>query len=201
MPINPCRNPSCEYFNKSLPSNAKVCPMCGKPLGNVLPAPEASPGIPPQPPVVPPPPKPTPAQPSPSPIASPYYPEYQAPPQSQPAPPQPVSRPSIRLIHPSGREFYLKGDEGYIGRRGQNSTTVPDVDLTGLPHEGVVSRSHARLYWDAVQNSYMIMDNSSRNGTFLNGSLLRPGMPYRLGHGVLLQLGQEGLVYFTVAIA
>jgi hypothetical protein len=45
-----------------------------------------------------------------------------------------------------GQEFYLSGEDGYIGRRGQNSTTTPAIDLTGIAHEGIVSRSHARVY-------------------------------------------------------
>ncbi|MDJ0501852.1 MAG: hypothetical protein PX483_13525 [Nostocales cyanobacterium LE14-WE4] len=36
MTANRCRNPICDYFNKTLPNNAKVCPWCSTPLGNVV---------------------------------------------------------------------------------------------------------------------------------------------------------------------
>jgi len=77
---------------------------------------------------------------------------------------------------------------------------MPDFDLTGIPHEGVVSRTHARIYWDWTQNVYLLVDNNSRNGTSLNGKLLSPSVHYRLNHGDSLQLGQNNLVCFTVSL-
>lgn len=178
MAANRCPNPNCEYFNRTLPNNAKVCPMCGTGLGSVnMVAPTLDPPSPPardtQPPVIDPP------------VA----------PQPRPA------RPVLSLMHTSGREFRLPGEEGYIGRRGQTQTsrTVPEIDLTGIPNEGIVSRSHARIYWDWSQNAYMIVDNS-RNGTYLNGNPLTPNIQYHLNHGDSLQLGQNSLVCFTVSI-
>lgn len=164
MAANRCPNPNCEYFNRTLPNNAKVCPMCGTGLGPVsvvVPAP-----APPSPP---------------TPVT------------------QPPAQPVLGLLHTSGREFRLPGAEGYIGRRSQASSTVPEIDLTGIPNEGIVSRSHARIYWDLSQNAYMIVDNS-RNGTYLNGNPLTPNIQYRLNHGDSLQLGQNSLVCFTVSV-
>jgi hypothetical protein len=116
------------------------------------------------------------------------------------APPPRLARPAITLIHASGREFPLPSEEGYIGRRGQTSGTVPEIDLMGIPNEGIVSRSHARIYWDWSQNTYMLVDNNSRNGTYLNGNPLSPKIQYRLNHGDTLQLGQNNLVSFTVSL-
>ena len=190
MPINPCRNPHCEYFNKSLPSNAKICPWCGEPLGQAFPASESTPvAVDPQP-----------IQPiQASPAALPHRTAQPSPIAPNPAPL--ASYPVLRLIHPAGREFYLHGETGYIGRSSPASSIVPDIDLKGIPNDGVVSRgAHARIYWDADQNSYVIVDNSSRNGTFLNSTPLKPDTPYRLSHGASLQLGQDGLVTFTVLV-
>lgn len=190
MAANRCPNQDCEYFNRTLPNNAKVCPMCGTALGNVVdPAPPASPA--PAPP--PPPPAPSPAYQAPAP----YIPPLPAPPAYAPAPPP---RPALKLIHASGRSFPLPGEEGYIGRRGQTSRIVPEIDLVGIPNEGIVSRAHARIFWDWSQNAYMIVDNNSRNGTYLNGNPLNPGANYRLNHGDSLQLGQNKLVCFTVSV-
>ncbi len=117
-----------------------------------------------------------------------------------PQPPQPVSfRPSLKFSHPDGKDFYLPGEAGVIGRRSKDGSTVPEIDLSGIPDEGIISRSHARLYWDNSQHAYAIVD-SSRNGTYLNGKLLTPGSPYRLNHGDELQLGQNQLVRLKVLL-
>lgn len=170
--------------------------MCGTALGNVVapaPAPDTqAPAVVDQP-----------AYQAPA-----YSPAYQAPyPYVPPAPTPPAytppprpARPILRLIHTSGREFRLPGEQGEIGRRSQTSRTVPEIDLTGIPDQGVVSRTHARIYWDWSQNAYMLVDNNSRNGTSLNGNPLPPGVPYRLNYGDLLQLGQNNLVSFTVSV-
>ncbi len=120
-------------------------------------------------------------------------------PSNQPPPPQ-LARPAITLIHSSGRQFPLTREEGYVGRRGQSSGNIPEIDLMGIPNEGVVSRAHARICWDGSQNAYMLVDNNSRNGTYLNGNHLSPKVQYRLKHGDSLQLGQHNLVSFTVSL-
>ncbi|MBD1847211.1 FHA domain-containing protein [Cyanobacteria bacterium FACHB-63] len=196
MPFNPCRNSKCEYFNKSLPANAKVCPWCGEPLGSVFPPADPQPDPQPAPPA-PPPPVYTPPQP---PIQPPPPPVYTPPPVVQTWETTPPTRPTLRLIHSSGREFQLPGDSGSIGRTTASNPKTPEIDLAGIPNEGVVSRIHARIYWDAAKNTYMIIDNRSRNGTFLNQAILRPEVPYQLAQGMSLQLGQEGLVSFTIAL-
>lgn len=171
MPINPCRNPKCEYFNRTLPINARHCPGCGQSLGNAID------------------------------IAAPNYAN------SKPAnfvyqqPIQSVVHPALKLVHSQGQEFYLNSETGYIGRSSPTSVILPEIDLKGIPNDGVISRgAHARLYWDSHQKCYIIVDNSSRNGTFLDGTLLKPDTPYRLKSGAMLQLGQDGLVRLRVVI-
>ena len=174
--------------------------MCGEPLGNAFPSPAPTP-----PPVYNPPPQPVeppsiaPVNPivSPTPIPSPVpvplpTPQYQ--------PPAASARPTLKLIHSTGREFYLPGESGFLGRLTPSNPSTPEIDLAGIPGEGVVSRMHARIYWDTTQNAYLIMDNSSSNGTSLDGAPLRAGVAYRLVQGMLLQLGQDGLVRFTIAL-
>ncbi|MBD2308740.1 FHA domain-containing protein [Chroococcidiopsis sp. FACHB-1243] len=122
---------------------------------------------------------------------------------AQPQPPPPVKsnslRPQLKLSHPSGKDFYLSGETGIVGRRNRASDKAPEIDLSGLPDEGVVSRAHARLAWDKSQHAYTIVD-SSRNGSYLNGNLLTPGSSYRLNHGDELQLGQNQLVRLKVLL-
>jgi pSer/pThr/pTyr-binding forkhead associated (FHA) protein len=105
----------------------------------------------------------------------------------------------LKLIHTTGREFQWSGEAGFIGRRSQSMTVAPEIDLAGIPHEGIVSRRHARVYWDWSQNTYMIVDMST-NGIYLNNTLLNPGVQYRLLNGDSLQFGQDNLVRFTAYI-
>ncbi|AGY58924.1 FHA domain-containing protein [Gloeobacter kilaueensis] len=214
-----CPNPQCEYFNRTLPNTAQVCPMCGTPLGNVVRGSSAASTPAAPPPVAPPAFQQTPAfQSAPAyqqapPVYQPSPPVYQsAPPAYQPQQPQVPARPSapaaapgrpsLKLIHsPSNREFPLRGEESYIGRRGGTVKPAPEIDLTGLPNDQVISRPHARIYWDATYATYTIIDSNSRNGTFINAQPLTPGVPYQLVDGDALQLGKDNLVQFTVAIA
>ncbi|MHC5831773.1 MAG: FHA domain-containing protein, partial [Nostoc sp.] len=39
MAANRCPNSSCEFFNRPLPNHAKVCPLCGTALGDMIAAP------------------------------------------------------------------------------------------------------------------------------------------------------------------
>jgi len=215
MPANRCPNPSCEYFNRALPNNAKVCPWCSTPLGNMV-APTPTPNISSYPQAIPPqpiPPQPVPPQPvspprpvTPQPTYQPpvdYPTDYQPRPPIQPIPqaytPQTPRLPLLKLIHISGREFQWSGEAGFIGRRSQSMTIPPEIDLTGIPNEGIVSRRHARVSWDWSQNAYTIVDMST-NGIYLNGTPLSPGVQYRLINGDLLHFGQDNLVRFTVYV-
>lgn len=196
MPANRCPNPTCEYFNRALPNNAKVCPWCSTPLGNIIPP---APNNPPtqQPPQQPPPPEQPPNQSAPD-----YSTQYQQRSYVAPTPQQytpPPRLPVLKLIHSTGREFSLSGEVGSIGRRTQSMPTPPEIDLSGIPQEGIVSRRHARVFWDWQQNTYMIVDTSV-NGIYLNGNLLNSGVSYRLSNGDLLQLGQDNLIVFKVVV-
>lgn len=158
MATKRCPNPECEFFDRVLPNNAKVCPMCCTPLGGRV---GSAPPLP----------------------RSPFAPVL----------------PQLQLVHrASDRSFALTGTEGIIGRRSQNSSVIPEIDLTHVPEAGIVSRSHARVRWDWEQEAYMLTDLSSRNGTFLNGMRLQASIPYRLSSEARLQLGQNELVILEV---
>lgn len=170
MPINPCRNPKCEYFNRTLPINAKHCPGCGQSLGNAI---DIAISVP-----------------DPVSKAIPAYPDA-----------TPNTAPRLKLVHTDGQEFHLRGEMGYIGRSSPTSVILPEIDLKGIPNDGVISRgAHARLYWDSSQKCYVIVDNSSCNGTYLDNTLLKPDTPYRVKSGASLQLGRDGLVRLRVVI-
>ena len=193
MSANRCPNPSCEYFNRVLPTNANVCPMCGTGLGNAIastPTPLAYPTSQPQ--IVQLPPKSS---------STPDRTQYQSRVPAIPPPTPALSPqvPALKLIHSSGQEFHLVGESGHIGRRSPSQVVAPEIDLTGLAGEDIISRQHARLAWDRSHNAYTIVDMST-NGIYLNGNLLTTGTPYRLVNGDLLQLGQDNLVNFKVVV-
>jgi pSer/pThr/pTyr-binding forkhead associated (FHA) protein len=175
--------------------------MCGTALGNAI-APMTPIAAMPATPAAPPPTQPHPVEPPP-----PAHPavldrtQYQSrvpaviPPVVTPDPQVPL----LKLIHSSGREFPLFGESGYIGRRSPTKPVPPEIDLTGIPGEDIISRHHARVTWDWSHNAYTIVDLST-NGIYLNGSPLTAGVPYRLANGDTLQLGQENVVNFQVSV-
>lgn len=174
-----CPNPQCEYFNRMLPNTAKICPMCGTSVIAIggAPAPSSQP-------------------PQWSPPNNPAQPQWQ----EQPV--APTTRPALKLVHTTlGREFPMRGDVSFIGRRGGTVKPNPEIDLTGIPNDNVISRPHARIYWDSNYICYTIVDEGSRNGSFVNGQLLNPGVAYQLAHGDVLQLGKDNLVQFSVKLS
>ena len=54
-----------------------------------------------------------------------------------------------------------------------------------------VSRKHCEIYYDAVEDKYVIV-NCSLNGTFLSGGqLLEQGKRYHLPHGTIFRVDKE----------
>ncbi len=107
-------------------------------------------------------------------------------------------QPSLLLAHSSGQSFPVQGMFVQLGRRGGPKS--PDIDLADLPHAQNVSRLHAHIQWDPNQRAYMLTDDRSTNGTFLNGRPLEPGKPYTLSNGDQLELGHEHLIQLRVSI-
>ena len=168
-----CPEPSCSFFNQVLPHNAKICPMCGTSLAQAV-----------QPPAR---------------VASTSY-AHSTPPPQLSSPTNSQERPQLKLLHPSNQSFLLLRESGVIGRQSLTNGMRPEIDLTGLPHAGIISRTHAHLYWDLAQQAYMIVDDS-RNGSYLNDKLLPRGAPHSLSHGDRLQLGQERLICLQVELS
>ena len=82
-----------------------------------------------------------------------------------------------------GKVYELKQDEIFIGRDIGNGVVINDPE---------VSRRHSRLVLQA--GSYIIEDNGSTNGTFVNGQRLVG--PHVLRHGEVIMLGEKvALVY------
>ena len=168
-----CPEPSCSFFNQVLPHNAKICPMCGTSLAQAVQTPAV--------------------------VASTYHAQTSTPSPQHSSTINSQKRPQLKLLHQSKKSFVLHRESGVIGRQSLGSDLRPDIDLTGLPHAGIISRTHAHLYWDIDRKAYMIIDNS-RNGSYLNDDLLPRGVPYSLSHSDKLQLGQDGLICLQVEL-
>lgn len=175
MQTHRCPEPSCSFFNQVLPHNAKICPMCGTSLAQAV-----------QPPAM---------------VASAArYAQASAPSPQRSSTINRQERPQLKLLHSSDQSFLLLRESGTIGRQSLANGMRPEIDLTGLPHAGIISRNHAHLYWDVAQQAYMIVDDS-RNGSYLNDKLLARGAPHSLSHGDKLQLGQERLICLQVELS
>lgn len=85
------------------------------------------------------------------------------------------------VLHPNRRTIF--------GRADANNTVKPDVDLT--PYGAVdmgVSRQHAAI--EISEETVMLLDVGSANGTFLNGQRLLPNQQRVLRDGDEVRFGK-----------
>jgi hypothetical protein len=83
-----------------------------------------------------------------------------------------------------------------LGRdAGTRPSDYPLVDLNDARGYVMgVSRQHALI--QQVDDRYFISDQGSSNGTFVNGSRLKPYQDHEIHHGDRLILGQLNLIFF-----
>ena|SRR5687768_5426282 len=92
-------------------------------------------------------------------------------------------------------EFLLTAEESYIGRWDADNGIFPDVDLDAHDPDAKVSRRHARVIYR--NNTHMIEDLGSTNGTFVNrGRRLLPGSPQVLSEGDEIIVGKTFLRFY-----
>ncbi len=77
-----------------------------------------------------------------------------------------------------GCSYYLKSDHAYIGRSLENDIPLSDI---------FVSRRHLKVQRRAQE--HFIQDLLSRNGTYLNGRKIRPGLECRIKDGDTIGIG------------
>jgi 3',5'-cyclic-nucleotide phosphodiesterase len=78
------------------------------------------------------------------------------------------------------RSFNIKTDDIYIGRAPDNDIQVMDI---------TVSRKHLKL--TKKQDKYFVMDLSSKNGTYVDGTYINPGLEIELKKGVPIVIGMS----------
>lgn len=88
-----------------------------------------------------------------------------------------------------GALFIVTCDGGTLGREGDHSILIPDIN---------VSKHHATITFDKESSRYKIVDLGSRNGTLLNGKRLsaskQESEPQEIIHGSVLQIGNTKLL-------
>jgi pSer/pThr/pTyr-binding forkhead associated (FHA) protein len=82
----------------------------------------------------------------------------------------------------------------HIGK--PNDRIPPDIDVSNFPNADVVSRVHAKI---SVEEGrfYFIEDLGSSNGTYLNGTLLKPQTRRQLKLKDKIDFGKDNKVTFV----
>jgi pSer/pThr/pTyr-binding forkhead associated (FHA) protein len=84
-----------------------------------------------------------------------------------------------------GSRYLITREGATIGRSHESEIFLDDV---------TVSRSHAAIAYDEQQAQFAIVDRSSLNGTYVNGSVVEKA---NLSHGDQVQIGKFHLLFIT----
>ena len=105
---------------------------------------------------------------------------------------------AARLSHAESGVVLGVKEEGSvtIGRRDPVTGIRPDVDLTDVDPERSSSRRHAKIFRDGSQY-FLVEDIGATNGTFLNDSRIRTGVPVKLAVGDTVRFGLVELVFLV----
>ena len=101
-------------------------------------------------------------------------------------PPLDVERPRLTLLATS-QVIYLTGNQAIIGRSDPHRQIYPEVDLSTLDTDRMVSRRQARVLQH--DGRYFVEDLRALNVTKLNGIPLRPNEERELSDGDILRAG------------
>ena len=101
-------------------------------------------------------------------------------------PPVEVERPRLTLMA-TGQVIYLTGNQAIIGRSDPHRQIYPEVDLSTLDTDRMVSRRQARVLQH--DGRYFVEDLRALNVTKLNGTPLRPNEERELAEGDILRAG------------
>lgn len=92
----------------------------------------------------------------------------------------------------TGQTFPLEANEISIGRKDVKRGVFVDIDLTPLDSRKIVSRKHATV--ERQKGKWMLIDQKSVNGTWLNGHQLTAHEPYPLQEGDEIIFGRNGAI-------
>lgn len=111
--------------------------------------------------------------------------------------PLPVLKTTSIVVMDTGKVIPLAGkDEFILGRKGEGTSPLPDIDLTtggGLALS--ISRHHASIKVEGP--ACFITDLGSTNGTWVNGKKIDPHQAHPLNHGDMISLGRLLIQFLT----
>ena len=79
-----------------------------------------------------------------------------------------------------GQSFDIESDTIFIGRSADNDIRIEDR---------AVSRKHLKIV--KVEDKYFVTDLNSKNGSFVHGELLSPGVEFEIQEGVPIVVGMS----------
>jgi hypothetical protein len=91
----------------------------------------------------------------------------------------------------TGQTFPLDSNSLLIGRKDIKRGVMVDIDLAPLDPHKIVSRKHAII--ELQKGSWVLVDNNSQNGTWLNGHKLTAEKPYPLQEDDEVIFGRNGV--------
>lgn len=95
-------------------------------------------------------------------------------------------------------EFWVERDVALVGRSSPADGVAPDVDLTDVDPNRLVSRRHAFIL--RRRGGFVVEDLESINGTFLNGiQRLQPRAQTLLRDGDQISFGETRCIFWTEA--
>ena len=95
-------------------------------------------------------------------------------------------------------EFWVEKDVALVGRASPSDGVEPDVDLTEVDPNRLVSRRHALI--SRRKGGFVIEDLESVNGTYLNGvQRLQPHAQTLLRDGDQVSFGETRAIFWTEA--
>src|SRR5215207_7814367 len=96
------------------------------------------------------------------------------------------------LIAPDGTELTLPTEDAVVGRKSNDGSPAPDLDLGGFERGQTVSRSHARIYRRGSE-WYIRTDAAVTTRTKVSGKAVKPGDESLLRDGNKIEFGQVPL--------
>jgi pSer/pThr/pTyr-binding forkhead associated (FHA) protein len=102
---------------------------------------------------------------------------------------------SLELFHvQTNTSFDLPENLSVIRIGKPNDQNPPEINVLFLPDADVVSRNHAQILVEG--SNYVLEDNGSSNGTFINDIKVEPKIRYLLSLGDRIDLGKGNKVTF-----
>ena len=108
------------------------------------------------------------------------------------APPSRKMKAQAYLQSETGQTFPLDADMILVGRKDVKRGLLVDIDLTPLDGRKIISRKHAIL--ERKKSGWVLIDQGSVNGTWLNGHQLTAHRPYPLQNDDEVIFGRNGVM-------